>query len=104
MAIVKGDPFSCEISFKACCRRLNSFSLSVVNCDVAVVLVVVVVVTNDEDEFVDVVITTGGLFSISIFTLSIGSCFNSALAIVFASVDDVEDDVDGGFPSNKIDQ
>lgn len=45
MAMVNGDVFSCEISFKFCCRRLNSVSFSVVNCDE-----IVVVVKDDDDD------------------------------------------------------
>jgi hypothetical protein len=31
IAIVNGDAFSCDMSVNVCCRRLNSFNLSVVN-------------------------------------------------------------------------
>ncbi len=77
-AIVNGVAFSCVKS----CRRLYSFNLSVVNCDVL---------------FVD-----GGLFSASILTLSRHSSFKSGFAdVILASLDDVDDDDDGGLASEN---
>jgi hypothetical protein len=72
------------MSVNVCCRRLNSFSLSVVNCDDPVV-----------------VVDGGGLFSTSNLIFSLHSIFKSGFATVFASVDDVDDDVDGGLGSKK---
>ena len=97
IAIVNGDEFSWDASAKLCCRRLNSLSLSVVNCDVAMAVVV------DEDDEVDDAVgnTTGGLFSMSTFTFSIGSCLSSPLFRGFASFEDVEEDVDGGLASKN---
>jgi hypothetical protein len=89
IAIVNGDAFSCDMSVNVCCRRLNSFNLSVVNCDEPVVVVVVV----------DGGGGGGGLFSISNFIFSLHSIFKSGLTAVFASVDEVDDDVEGGFAS-----
>ncbi len=78
-AIVNGVAFSCVIS----CRRLYSFNLSVVNCDVP---------------FVD-----GALFSTSGLTLSRHSCFKFGFTVVIlASLDDVDDDDDGGLGSKKV--
>lgn len=64
------------------CRRLNSFNLSVVNCDVS---------------FAD-----GGLFSTSTLTFSRHSSFKSGFRDVrLASFDDVDEDADGGLVSTK---
>ncbi len=90
IAIDNGDAFSCDMSVNVCCRRLNSFNLSVVSCDEPAVVVV-----NDGGGGGG----GGGLFSISNFIFSFGSSFKSGLAAVFASADDVEDDVEGGFAS-----
>jgi hypothetical protein len=95
--IVNGDAFSCDMSVKVCCRRLNSFNLSVVNCDNPVVVVVVDV--NDDDD--DSGGGGGGLFSISNLIFSLHSIFKSGLTAAFASVDEVDDDVEGGFASLK---
>ncbi len=77
-AIVNGVAFSCVIS----CRRLYSFNLSVVNCDVP---------------FVD-----GDLFSASILTLSTHWSFKSGFAdVILPSLDDVDDDDDGGLASEN---
>jgi hypothetical protein len=89
IAIINGAALSCDMSVNVCCRRLNSFNLSVVNCDDPVVVVVV----DEEDG------GGGGLFSISNLIFSLHSVFKSGLAAVFASVDEVDDDVDGGFAS-----
>lgn len=99
--MVNGDVFSCEISARLCCRRLNSFSLSVVNCDVTIVVVVVVERRDEDDDVLRVVV--GGLFSISVFTLSKLSIFKSGLTVGFASFDDVDEEVDGGLPSKSND-
>jgi len=88
IAIVNGDAFSCDMSVNVCCRRLNSFNLSVVNCDDPVVVI-------------DGGSGSGGLFSVSNFILSLHSFFKSVLPAVFASVDEVDDDVDGGLGSKK---
>lgn len=81
--IVNGVAFSCVIS----CRRLYSFNLSVVNCDVP---------------FVVVVVGSGGLFSVSILTLSRHSSFKSGFTfVILASLDDVDDDDDGGLASKE---
>lgn len=86
IAIVSADAFSCDVSVNVCCRKLNSFNLSVVNWDGP-----------------DVVVVGGkgggGLFSISSLTLSIHSIFKSGFTTVFASADEVDDDVDGGLAS-----
>ncbi len=82
VVIVNGDAFSWDMSVKVCCRRLNSFSLSLVKWDEPVAV--------DDGG--------GGLFSISTLTLSIHSIFKSG----FASVDEVDDDVDGGLASRWI--
>jgi hypothetical protein len=68
------------MSVKVCCRRLNSFNLSLVKWDETVAV-------DDGGG--------GGLFSISTLTFSIHSIFKSG----FASVDEVDDDVDGGLAS-----
>lgn len=75
------------MSVNVCCRRLNSLSLSAVNCDDPVV------VDNGGGG--------GGLFSISIFIFSLHSSFKSEFAAGFASVDDVDDDAEGGLPSKN---
>ena len=80
VAIVSGAAFSCERSVRVCCRRLNSFSLSVVNCEWLA-----------EDD----VCIAGGLFSMSVFTLSRDSVLSSG----WASFEDVEDDAEGGLAS-----
>ena len=74
IAIVNGAAFSCVMS----CRRLNSFNLSVVNCDVALVV-------------------DDGFFPRSVLTLSRFSSFKSGFpdAILLASLDDVDDGDDG---------
>jgi len=88
IAIVNGVAFSCDMSVNVCCRRLNSFNLSVVNCD-------------DPAVVIDGGGSGGGLFSVSNLILSLHSFFKSVLPAVFASVDEVDDDVDGGLGSNK---
>jgi hypothetical protein len=88
IAIVNGIAFSCDMSVNVCCRRLNSFNLSAVNCD-------------DPAVVIDVGGGGGGLFSVSNLILSLHSFFKSVLPAVFASVDEVDDDVDGGLGSNK---
>jgi hypothetical protein len=92
IAIVNGDAFSCDMSVNVCCRRLNSFNLSVVNCDGPVIVV-------DDDGGSGGGGGGGGLFSISNLILSLHSVFKSRFAAVLASVDEVDDDVDGGFAS-----
>ena len=94
MAIVKGEAFSWDKSVKVCCRRLNSLSLSVVNCDD--VAAVVATAVDDVDEG-----GGGGLFSISNLIFSLHSSFKSGLTVVFTSVDEVDDDVEGGFASRR---
>jgi hypothetical protein len=79
-AIVNGVAFSCVMS----CRRLNSFNLSAANCD--------------ETLFVD-----GGLFSTLFLTLSKFSSFKSGFPdVILTSLDDVDDDDDGGLASKKM--
>jgi hypothetical protein len=80
------------MSFNVCCRRLNSFNLSIVNCDEPVVVVVVVSDGGGGGG-------GGGLFSISNFIFSLDSIFKSGLTAVFVSFDEVDDDVEGGFAS-----
>ena len=74
-AIVNGAAFSCVMS----CRRLYSFNLSVGNCDVPLV--------------------DGDLFSTSVLTFSRHCNLTSGLAL--ASLDDVDEDDDGGLASER---
>ena len=94
IAIVRGEAFSCDKSVKVCCRRLNSLSLSVVNCD-------------DDDDAVAATVDDdaggggGGLFSISNLTLSLHSVFKSDFTVALASADEVDDDAEGGLATRK---
>ena len=80
-AMVSGAAFSSDMS----CRRLKSFNLPAVNCDVPFV--------------------GGGLFSTFTLTLSSDSSFKSGFAeALFASFDDVDEDDDAGLPSEIMEQ
>lgn len=94
IAIVRGGAFSCDKSVKVCCRRLNSLSLSVVNCDDDAVAATV----DDDDDDTG---GGGGLFSISNLTLSLHSVFKSDFTVALASADEVDDDTEGGLASRK---
>lgn len=68
---------------RICCRILNSFNLSVVNCEVLL------------DDDIDDTTNAGGLFSLSVFTFSTDSILSSGLT----SFEDVDDDAEGGLAS-----